>query len=531
MGWLFVAISLASATLRDGENPYKILGVPKTATKEEIKAAFRKLTMDLHPDRNKDKDTTAQWVQVNDAYELLSDPDRKVMFDRYGVVGDTGSTETHDDPFQGMNERFFQKKPRINVDASTPLLTPDTIDGFLNTGNECLILVYSSVMCHECDIYLDMFETFARQYGSYCSCARIDCAKNADLAKVIGVDGMPTIAYYKKTEDGVVSDYIKTVIHTVKSITHYLASHWNMNLYDVHDEKEYESFMSHNEGSTKVLQLVRYGGPTLAFMRLSAQLRADAIFAVVNTNFVDCATRFGVRTYPSYVIVRHPEAPHHVLSSTKAVKEAIKDWARPTMVEITSYNFETLCADECLARIGKAPSQVIQDICQSNISTFWIPADTKAAAALGCKEGEWVLLKPSKGKYARFEGKEKGEWGKIVVSLKEPVMESLPPNFKIDWSFTIFVGMMMTRILSLFQSVHSGTVEMGAIVIILIGAVCEKAWEYLNRRQEEKEMEQKRKDAVNRFKQGKKTADDEGEKKEHDDDPDSAANPDGKISK
>lgn len=64
-------------------NYYDILGVSKDATQLEIKSRFRKLVKELHPDKTKDKTTEAKLAQINKAYEVLSDPERRQMYDKY----------------------------------------------------------------------------------------------------------------------------------------------------------------------------------------------------------------------------------------------------------------------------------------------------------------------------------------------------------------------------------------------------------------------------------------------------------------
>ena len=64
---------------------YKILGVEKTATEEDIKKAYRKLARKLHPDLNPtDKDAHKKFQQVNEANEVLSDADKRKKYDQYG---------------------------------------------------------------------------------------------------------------------------------------------------------------------------------------------------------------------------------------------------------------------------------------------------------------------------------------------------------------------------------------------------------------------------------------------------------------
>ncbi len=64
---------------------YKILGISKTASEEDIKKAYRKLARKLHPDLNpNDKEAHKKFQQINEANEVLSDPEKRKKYDHYG---------------------------------------------------------------------------------------------------------------------------------------------------------------------------------------------------------------------------------------------------------------------------------------------------------------------------------------------------------------------------------------------------------------------------------------------------------------
>lgn len=71
---------------------YEILGVTKSATADEIKKAYRKVAMQYHPDRNPgDKPAEEKFKEAAEAYEILSDADKKAQYDRYGHAGVSGN--------------------------------------------------------------------------------------------------------------------------------------------------------------------------------------------------------------------------------------------------------------------------------------------------------------------------------------------------------------------------------------------------------------------------------------------------------
>ena len=71
---------------------YQILGVPRNATKEQIKKAYRKLAMQHHPDRNpgKEKWANEKFKEINEAFSVLGDPEKRKQYDQFGTVGNIG---------------------------------------------------------------------------------------------------------------------------------------------------------------------------------------------------------------------------------------------------------------------------------------------------------------------------------------------------------------------------------------------------------------------------------------------------------
>ncbi|MGO2457777.1 DnaJ domain-containing protein, partial [Vibrio casei] len=63
---------------------YEVLGVERDASERDIKKAYKRLAMKFHPDRNQEADASEKFKEVKEAYEVLTDPQKKQAYDQYG---------------------------------------------------------------------------------------------------------------------------------------------------------------------------------------------------------------------------------------------------------------------------------------------------------------------------------------------------------------------------------------------------------------------------------------------------------------
>ncbi|KAF5406031.1 DnaJ domain protein [Paragonimus heterotremus] len=83
---------------------YSVLGVSRTASQAEIKNAYRRLAQKLHPDKNPNKDADKHFMELNEAYGVLSKPDKRAQYDAFGSVHES----TSGSPYEGGSYRRYQ---------------------------------------------------------------------------------------------------------------------------------------------------------------------------------------------------------------------------------------------------------------------------------------------------------------------------------------------------------------------------------------------------------------------------------------
>ena len=88
---------------------YEILGVAKGSSQDEIKKAYRKVAMQYHPDRNPgDKSAEEKFKEAAEAYEILSDADKRAQYDRFGHAGVSGNGRGFGGGNMNMDDIFSQ---------------------------------------------------------------------------------------------------------------------------------------------------------------------------------------------------------------------------------------------------------------------------------------------------------------------------------------------------------------------------------------------------------------------------------------
>jgi len=113
---------------------YEILGIGRNATDDEIKSAFRKLARQYHPDVNKEPDAEEKFKELNEAYGVLSDSDKRARYDRFGRagLGDIGGFHDYTADFSDLVEELFgsfgfstgrrsRRSPRRGRDLQMPV--------------------------------------------------------------------------------------------------------------------------------------------------------------------------------------------------------------------------------------------------------------------------------------------------------------------------------------------------------------------------------------------------------------------------
>ena len=146
---------------------YELLGVGRTASPDDLKKAFRKLAMEHHPDRNQgNKDAEKKFKELNHAYDILKDPDKRAAYDRYGAAafegghgpGGPGGFNTQGFDFGSVFGDIFDEmfnggrtgRPRADMRGQDLRFNLEITLEQAYGGTEATVRVPSSVACEAC---------------------------------------------------------------------------------------------------------------------------------------------------------------------------------------------------------------------------------------------------------------------------------------------------------------------------------------------------------------------------------------------
>ena len=142
----------------DKRDYYEVLGLDRSANEEDVRKAYRKKALEFHPDRNKSEGASDKFKEVNEAYQILSDPESRARYDRFGHSGVNGNAGRGFDGFGDIGgfgdifESFFggatSTRPARGRDLEIGLEVPfrDAVFGATHTRS-----IRRRVICDRCD--------------------------------------------------------------------------------------------------------------------------------------------------------------------------------------------------------------------------------------------------------------------------------------------------------------------------------------------------------------------------------------------
>ena len=431
---------LVHSKLEFGDDPYKILKIPRSSTKSEIKSAYRKLTYQLHPDTSKEEGSVEKWITVNDAYELLSDPDRKARFDRYGTFEDD---ESLNHERGDLSFRYFSKDKEPVLVHNITYIDSSNFSAFVKKHSDNIILISNSILCDECDEYTKIFDEFKNRHGKVIGCGIVDVSVNSEFAKSLAITGYPVFIY--TNSNGNISEIVKLggKVNSIDDIVEFLTSRWPKKIETLTSLKQMQKFLNNDPNVVHIIQIIRNGKPTILFQRIASAFRSDYMFAVLKDNSLETSQYLNVSHYPQVLIYRNPNIIPHKVGIMKELHKEIVNWGTPTLFHVDRYSFLRACPEMCFLRCGMPNENNAKHLSLINRTTGYLDIGSEAARKLNMTEGDWIAMFTEIGRFAKIEKRIddyatlRGFWDDY--HQKKVTVKELPPKFEFEFTLSAFI--------------------------------------------------------------------------------------------
>ncbi|SCZ97656.1 BZ3500_MvSof-1268-A1-R1_Chr4-3g07341 [Microbotryum saponariae] len=147
-----LVLLLCACHVLAGADFYKILGLSKTASEKEIKKAYRRLSKQYHPDKNPEESAKAKFLEIGHAYEALSDPEKRKIYDRFGEEGlkqQQGGGGAFHDPFDVFRQAFGGQQQQRKGNNMIADIEVDLES--IYSGDRINFNIARKQMCEECE--------------------------------------------------------------------------------------------------------------------------------------------------------------------------------------------------------------------------------------------------------------------------------------------------------------------------------------------------------------------------------------------
>uniref|UniRef100_A0A8V0ZQ14 DnaJ homolog subfamily C member 10 n=1 Tax=Gallus gallus TaxID=9031 RepID=A0A8V0ZQ14_CHICK len=191
---LLVVLVCVMVLVCTDQDYYSLLGVSKEASSREIRQAFKKLALKLHPDKNQnDPNAHDNFLKINRAYEVLKDEDLRKKYDKYGEKG------LEDQQQGGRYESWHYYRYDFGIyDDDPEIITLDRgeFDAAVNSGELWFVNFYSP-RCSHCHDLAPTWREFAKEMDGVIRIGAVNCGDNRMLCRIKGINSYPSLYVFK----------------------------------------------------------------------------------------------------------------------------------------------------------------------------------------------------------------------------------------------------------------------------------------------------------------------------------------------
>lgn len=336
----FVLLDVVAAALKD---PYKTLGVQRSASIPEIKNAYKRLAREWHPDKNKSPGAEEKFIEITKAYELLSDPERRRLFDRKGITEDTPNFRQRPDysqyhrfdfdPFESLFSHGgfnFQYKVNQGSFYHKYMVTSKAYENHILPGSNSqpyLILFYGD-MCSPCLQAEPIWDKLVQQLEPLgMSFATIHAQHESALAHKIGVSSVP---YLIGVIDGRAFHYKDSQLSFIKVVDFCRRLFPSRTVVSLTDST-YESFLQGwHDNRVRVLLFSKAESIRIRYLLTAYRFHARAAFAHIRLGLPETEIvqrRYNVHPQMESLLVFNEDSntPFATLSMAELAPQTMRD--------------------------------------------------------------------------------------------------------------------------------------------------------------------------------------------------------------
>lgn len=182
--------------VRSGEPDfYELLGISRDANIQEIRKAFKKIAVKMHPDKNTDDPKAHEnFLKFTRAYEVLKEPETRKHYDLYGDTGSDLNDEKHYHSYSYYKNDFgiYDDDPII-----VTLSRSDYEVNILDDAQMWFVNFYSP-QCHHCHELAPTWRKIAKEFQGTIRIAAVNCEDDWSLCYQLGISSYPTLMFYEK---------------------------------------------------------------------------------------------------------------------------------------------------------------------------------------------------------------------------------------------------------------------------------------------------------------------------------------------